>query len=441
MNHHLKNKVPVLLLLAVLGSISGGCSFEGSPTVQEEARTGDDEQLSWELIEELPDTYSYNDQGKNFMVRDQEESNRCWAFASLTALETSKSIPQEGSFDVEHLIRENPFHDEFEEGGAYQITMAYLLSWQGPVPEQEAEEEFQESAGPAVHVQEVRMTEGRDYRKIKEFVYRYGGVETSIYVDFDEETAYSEYYNEEFHTYCYRGDRESNHEVVIIGWDDLYPAENFVGDVTEDGAFLCQTSWGESFGNQGTFYVSYADTKIGEHGVVYSRVEAADNYDLIYQSDLCGFTGQIGYQENYCSFANVYEADEEILLRAAGFYATGPDTEYKLYAVSDFKDSDSFTEKEFVSSGKFADAGYYTVDFPEGIPIKKGKRFAIVVEIVTEGSEYPVAIESRIADFSEKADLSDGEGYLSLQGIRWENIEKTSDYNICLKGYADRKGE
>ena len=63
--------------------------------------------------------------------------------------------------------------------------------------------------------------------------------------------------------------------------------------------------------------------------------------------------------------------------------------------------------------------------------------FAIVVKIITEGAEFPVAIECPVEDLSENADMSDGRSYLSLQGTLWEHIEETKNYNICLKGYAD----
>jgi len=55
-------------------------------------------------------------------------------------------------------------------------------------------------------------------------------------------------------------------------------------------------SWGDSFGDDGLFYVSYYDSNIGIHNVVYTRVEDNDNYDNIYQSDLCGWVGQLGYE-------------------------------------------------------------------------------------------------------------------------------------------------
>ena len=82
-------------------------------------------------------------------------------------------------------------------------------------------------------------------------------------------------------------------------------------------------------------------------------------------------------------------------------------------------------------------SGYYTIDFPEPVFVEAGNDFAIVVKIITEDAQYPVAIECPVEGLSQNADMSDGRGFLSLQGTLWEHIEETKNYNICLKGYAD----
>lgn len=388
---------------------------------------------------DLPDAYNYLEDNSVPALRNQGNTNTCWAFASLSALEASKDIEDKRIFSADHLIYQNPFGKTFEAGGSYVVTMAYLLSWKGPVYEERDSFDgvLEENVESDLHVQEIRQIEPKDYDAIKKFLYLYGAVESSLYVDFDEYMVESDYYNHEYNSYCYTGTEISNHDVVIVGWDDHYSAENFVGDVESDGAFLCQNSWGEEFGDMGIFYVSYEDVNIGSYGVSYSRIESADNYDRIYQSDLCGFTAQIGYQQEEAWFANVYMTEEAAMLRAAGFYSTGKNTEYEIYIVSDFEDKNSFKQKRYLCNGFLEDAGYYTIDFPEPVLIEAGNEFAIVIKINTENSEYPVAIECPVEGLSENADMTDGKGYLSLQGTLWEHIEETKNYNICLKGYGD----
>lgn len=401
------------------------------------AGCGDTEDLqeSISLIEKtetaLPKSYSYQEEGQMPVPRDQGDENSCWAYASLSALESSKDHEVNGSYDTEHLLQKHPFGREFTEGGSYVVSMAYLLSWMGPV------EEMSEDSIVCAHVQEIRQAQPKDYDAIKRFVYEYGGVETPLYVDFQNDLTDSTYYNEETKAYCYQGENASNHEVVIVGWDDDYPAENFVGEVQENGAFLCLNSWGEEFGNSGTFYVSYEDTNIGSYGVTYSRVDPVGNYDKIFQSDLCGYTAQIGYGQESAWFANVYTTNEPIYARACGFYVTGADTFYEIYGIREFTGKESFLLKEPLCSGYLEDAGYYTIDFPEPLTINGQTDFAFVVKITTKDAHYPVAVECPVEGLSENADISDGNGYLSYQGSRWECVEETKNYNICLKVYGD----
>lgn len=445
-------KISVFLLLCGFMILNSGCSnlqeeikevnsaiLEVPPLPQ--FRGGAQIQMPEKLITQidLPAAYSYKERNELPVIRNQEGTSTCWAFASLTALESSKDEDINTTYSADHLIYQNPFGKTFENGGAYTVTMSYLLSWTGPVEEMADpfDGETVDGLVPSVHVQEIRQIEPKDYQAIKRFVYLYGGVESALYMDFDEYMKNSECYNEDQNSYCYQGEAQSNHEVVIIGWDDHYPAENFVGNVTEDGAFLCQNSWGEAFGDEGIFYVSYEDVNIGGYGVVYSRIDSADNYDLIYQSDLCGYTAQIGYEQEECWFANVYTAEENISLRAAGFYATGEHTEYEIYIVPKFEGTSSFRNKKYACNGFLEDGGYYTIDFPEAIALEAGEDFAVAVKIRTKNAEYPVAIECPVEGLSEQADLTDGRGYLSYQGSIWEHIEETRGYNICLKAYAD----
>ena len=55
----------------------------------------------------------------------------------------------------------------------------------------------------------------------------------------------------------------------------------------------------------------------------------------------------------------------------------------------------------------------------------------------TPGSTKPIAIEYRADERTEMADITDGEGYISLYGEVWHNVEKTQKCNVCLKAFTD----
>ena len=391
------------------------------------------------VLSEIPHIYDYREKGRAPQVKNQGSLGTCWAFASLMALE-SRLLPEyDLDFSEDHMSLQNSFHLDQNAGGEYTMSMAYLLAWQGPVLESQdpyGDGISPQGLSPVCHVQEIRVLPGKDYEAIKRAVYLYGGVQSSLYTSMVTGQSDQRYYNKETGAYCYIGTARPNHDVVIIGWDDTYPKENFNLTPEGDGAFICANSWGGEFGDDGYFYVSYYDSNIGSHNILYSRVEAADNYDQIYQTDLCGWVGQLGYGKENAWFANIYTARGREKLEAVGFYATGANTSYEVYTVSDAEGSSRFGRRRLAASGTLADAGYYTIDLKRPLRLEEGERFAVIVSVRTPGAVHPVAIEYNSPDKGLTADLSDGEGYISFRGTVWERVEKEQDCNVCLKAYT-----
>ncbi|MCR5271792.1 MAG: cell surface protein [Lachnospiraceae bacterium] len=390
----------------------------------------------------LPAKYDLREKGRTSTVKNQGSTGTCWAFASLAALE-SDLLPMEAyEYSPDHMSRRNSFTKISGDSGEYTMAMAYLLAWQGPV--YEAEDPFgdgvsPEGLSPEKHIQEIQLINGKDYEKIKEAVFKYGGVETSLYSTIRSNYDSGAYYNDETYGYCYIGTEKPNHEVVIVGWDDNYSKDNFTTSVEGDGAFICQNSWGDSFGENGYFYVSYYDTNIGSHNVIYTGVEATDNYDRIYQSDLCGWVGQVGYNRSDIYAANVYTALENEYVKACGFYATGQNTTYSVYFVNNFTDTSSLNTEVKVAEGTLKNAGYYTIDFDEPKAVTGGEKYAVVIVIDTPEATNPMAVEYAGDEATADAIIDDGEGYISSNGSYWESTEQTNGCNLCLKAYSSRE--
>ncbi|MCD2493015.1 lectin like domain-containing protein [Lacrimispora sp. NSJ-141] len=392
----------------------------------------------------VPSKYDYREHGRCPAAGSQGELGTCWAFATMIALESSL-LPQESfDFSEDHISLRNSFGMSQDMGGDYTMSMAYLLAWQGPVLEEDdpyGDGESPDGLEPVKHVQEIQLLDNKDYAGIKRAVYFHGGVQTSLFTALEDESSQSEYYNEDTYSYYYTGNQISNHDIVIVGWDDSYSRENFNQDPGMDGAFLCMNSWGTEFGDGGLFYVSYADTNIGIHSLAYTGIDSPDNYENIYQADLCGWLGQLGYGDEEAYFANVYRARSDERIEAAGFYATGADTEYEVYVLGGAPENGKLVLDEPVASGRFEQAGYYTVDLKRPVDVKAGERFAMAVRIRTPEAVHPVAIEYQdgSSEIMTQVDLSDGEGYISADGRNWANTEKEQDSNICLKAYTSAR--
>lgn len=387
----------------------------------------------------LPYRYDLREKGRAPKVKDQGPYGTCWAFAALTAME-STLLPENGYlFSVDHMNQNNSFTSPMKDGGQYTMAMAYLAAWQGPV--NEADDPYGDGkTDPGLaavrHVQDMEIIEAKDLEGIKAAVFKYGGVESCIYTTMQGAGGESSYYNGEKHAYCYLGGEKPNHDVVIIGWDDNFPKEDFRAQVSGDGAFICQNSWGSSFGDNGIFYVSYYDSNIGIHNLVYTGIEEPDNYSRLYQSDLCGWVGQMGYERESIYGANVFTAKAEEDVSAAGFYTTGKDTEYKVFIVPEFVDTDSLSDDRILAAeGRFANAGYHTARFEMPIRVQPGKKFAVVLWLSTPNAARPLAIEYAADDLTQDVILDDGEGYISPQGQRWSDA-MASECNLCIKAYT-----
>ena len=421
--------------LSNLSDILGySCNFE----ITTKTATAVDESDNISII---PTRYDLREKERMSVVKNQGSYGTCWAFAATSALE-SALLPEENDlFSVDHMSMSNSFDADQYEGGEYTMGMAYLASWQGPVYESDdpyGDGKTDGSLKPVKHVQEMRVIDGKDYEAIKEAVFKYGGVTTSLYSTIRSSQGDSEYYKRSTNSYCYIGTEKPNHDVLIIGWDDNYPKENFSVNLEGDGAFICQNSWGDSFGDNGVFYVSYYDTNVGTHNVVYTRIEDTDNYDNIYQSDLCGWRGNLGFEKEEIYGANVFTAEKDEMVAAAGFYATSADTEYEVYIVNDFQNETSLTTRTQVASGTLEQAGYYTIDFDQEISVKAGEKFAVMLYLKTPGSQYPLAIEYDSQEsYMDSVDLDDGEGYISYTGNKFINVKEKRDCNLCIKAFTN----
>jgi len=378
----------------------------------------------------FPTSYDLRALGKVPPVRNQGSYGTCWAFATFGSLESALLPAEVWNFSEDNLVNTSGFDpNPYTGGGNYDMAAAYLARWSGPVREDQDPYHTPgfTSFPPSKHVQEVLYLPPRsgplDNDTIKSALMSYGGVYTAIYWQ-------DSYYNPQKYSYYYSGSQVSNHAVVIVGWNDNYSASNFSSTPPGNGAFIMRNSWGPSFGENGYFYISYYDARIGRDLAVFNNAEPTDNYTNIYQYDPLGWTASYGYWSNTAWFANRFSAQGSETLKAVSFYTAALDSSFQVYYGS------SLSSLQFLSSGTIALPGYHTVSLNTPIALSPGQ-FFLAVKLTTPGYSYPVPLEMPFSGYSSGASASGNQSFVSPDGVNWYDItQQYANTNVCLKAFT-----
>ena len=394
----------------------------------------------------LPATYDLRTLGRVTSVKNQGTNGTCWSFASLGSLESCLLPGETWDFSEDNMVLTSGFYsganpDPYNWGGSIYMSTAYLVRWGGPV--NESEDAYGDSTTPPgltprKHVQEVIWIPPRgsalDNDNIKSAVMQYGGADVSM--GWYGSSGDPSYYNATTASYYYNGSSGTNHQVLIVGWDDNYPAANFATAPAGNGAFIVKNSWGTAWGSNGYFYVSYYDTKFGRDGdptAVVDKAESTSTYTGVYQYDPLGDCSDFGFSSSTGWFANVFTAQTTASLSAVGFYTLAPGTSYEVYTGS------SLATKTLSTSGTQAAMGYHTLTLPAPVAVASGQPFVVAVKVTSPGTNYPIAFEAPYAEYSPSATAQAGQSYVSSTGSSWTDLTTISGYanaNVCLKAYV-----
>lgn len=385
-------------------------------------------------------------------IRDQAQCGSCWAFATYGSLESVLLPGMWNNFSEKDLICRHGFDWGPCAGGNHLMSTAYLARWDGPKGETCYPYTYpytyceNPDCATQYHVQDVIFIPDRDpinsplqNDAIKQAVMNYGGAYTTMYM-YDG----SPYWNSATNSYYYDGSNDLNHAVCIVGWDDSYAKTNFSTTPPANGAFIARNSWGTGWGENGYFYVSYYDQKFGLDCAVFTG-EVVDNFSGVYQYDPLGWTSSYGWSTYVGWFANVFTAAATEPLEAIGFYNTAPNSTYQFYVFLDADSGPTSGTLAHIQWGSMLDMGYHTVHLDEAVPLAAGRKFSVVMQLITPGHRYPVAVEKPIKqpeyteNYSSKATANPGESYVSSDGETWTDlttIDGFANTNVCLKAYT-----
>lgn len=365
----------------------------------------------------------------------------CWAFSALGACEASmiRKGLETNSFDLSerHLLYYfynkgdtpdakagtagdyNEIYtlgaDYLQHGGNNALTMWHLVSWSGPVAEEAApystlltnpdadrlglsgQSNSTKMAyeSDACHVQNVYKISLEDTRTVKKLIMEYGALTLSYYAQQDrayDSVEYDSYYK-------YDGENaRTNHAVLVVGWNDEFPAENFATTAPGDGAWLIKNSWGEEDGvwaQTGYFWLSYYDKSIHQgnketppYAYVYDA-ESPDNYDNIcqYDGDAGNSSAKLPAVANRFTAGDGYGNGETLKSVGIGVAESDVYCDIEIYKNLTAPQSDPTSgEKVHTQSVLLEYPGYHTIPLDKEIDLPDGCQYSVVFRFTEKAS-------------------------------------------------------
>jgi C1A family cysteine protease len=376
-------------------------------------------------------------------VRDQNPFGTCWAFAGTGSFEyaVDKKTGSNTDYSEEHMIQRLSKNGDTEyqitskdTGGNEYMYSGYFTSGYGPVSDSLFPYDTTKSTLQiipsilnakgnyrATDVQFFKTTDDANgalnsetVNTVKQAVYNNGSATCGITWDSSmiQKDKVSYYNNDD------NARNDSNHEVLIVGWDDDYSADHFDG-VAKNGAWLVRNSWGNNIGDNGYFWVSYQDKSLIPSCTIKSYEEVSDD-DTIYNLDESGaLYPQVTYDgTSQVGFINSFSLKKREKLKEVTFYEAETGAQYQLFYIP-VKDDGSLDigNKQAITEKKTLDfPGYHTEKITKEINVKKA---AIMVMIDSNEDSAGLGAEGSISDGRKKLyipTLEKGQSYIYANG-------------------------
>ncbi|MBQ3151615.1 MAG: InlB B-repeat-containing protein [Clostridia bacterium] len=426
----------------------------------------------------LPDSFDLREYNYVTPVKNQAGAGSCWAFAAISSLESSMikqgyKTASTADYSEAHLSwfgkrqrsadPSDPTYGEGEQvsnpfiSGGYWLDASNTLM-RGSGLQLEANAPWTETQSESVMLSTMTQPESDRYAcyarlfqtqnvydksidTAKNLLMSNGNLELSYYHD---DTGFNSY------NACYYQNKtnSSNHAVAVIGWNDNYSRNSFNSSMrpTKDGAWLVKGSWGNSFGSNGYYWISYYDTSV--HDILSYVAAPVDIYDNIYQYDgapsLTYFSGT-----RTIATANRFKSQRDEMLTHVGFFhhhQKPVNLTVEVYisnsGYAPTTSTDPAKNMTLVSSATTSVsnsyAGYYTIRLNNPVKLYKNDYFTVKITVTDpEGGTVNAMMEGY--NYSDYVFSSNrGESFM-LVNSKWYdcyNISGTNYHNVPIKAFT-----
>jgi C1A family cysteine protease len=372
----------------------------------------------------LPARWDWREQSGVTPVKDQGQCGSCWVFANTAAVESRHKILNVGhpnmNWSEENMNSCHSFQlwDRCQGGNTF-VALSYLTSlvmknatqqyqkgilsekqdpYQGPNPHDSALCEDSARPFPKYRITGARWL-SNDTNVMKNAIYAYGPIVTAYRA---ESLNGAHWYNDNT-IYHYPGvSGSTNHEVLIVGWDDNIAWPTAGGQ----GAWIIKNSWGNFNSMGGYFYLTYNSAKVGDDGMYFVGTRTAVTKENLYMEDLPGWLSNIGCGSSTAYGATVFApVNNNEKLTHVEFYNPFNDMPYTIKVwgtVTGSADEVTFTNLKRTKRGTCQEAGYYTVALDTPVTLTRGKQYGVEIKFKDpSGGHLPVPTAVEYPGFVE----------------------------------------
>lgn len=403
-----------------------------------------------EIKQTLPSSYDLRNENGVTSIKNQGQFGTCWAFGTCASPEGIKkrNFSEIKDFSEKNVVNKCGWIGVDETTGGYSsIVAAYCFGWRGlikeeddPYPSGSSWSNSPDGLLKDTIIKEYREIPNRenyfDNDEIKKHLINYGPVTISYAHD-------SSFFNYSTNSYYNDGSiiDVGGHCVCCIGWNDNYSKSNFNIDPGINGAFLIKNSWGTNWGDNGFFWISYADTSIDTSNTPNISIPYKYNpYIDIYQHDLNGWVGNVGYSNSDSWAGKIFQTKTNSdALRAITFITTNGNQEFDIYIYKNPNSNNpSSGTLAYNTSGIYEYVGYHTLELPYEISLDNCNSFSIVIRFKYSnynyllGCEYTMTMNS--SAWVELSEIFPGQSFMGNSSNNWGDCYYFSKkYHVCIK--------